>query len=89
MCQAQIDGIPNVHVLISFGEPKISFPMTAPGPIPKNNQAIVIIQAAGLRLCLFAGNEQHDLIRSHDIFVYVHDPLSFASLQKLVLLPIG
>ena len=54
MCQAQIDGIPKVHVLISFGEPKISFPITAPGPIPKNNQAIVIIQAAGLRLCLSA-----------------------------------
>ena len=55
MCHAQIEGIPKVHVVISFGEPKISLPITAPGPIPKNNQAIVIIQAAGLRLCLLAG----------------------------------
>ena len=55
MCQAQIDGIPKVQVLISFGDPKISFPITAPGPIPKNNQAIVIIQAAGFKLCLLAG----------------------------------
>jgi len=75
MCQAQIDGIPKVHVLISFGDPKISFPITAPGPIPKNNQAIVIIQAAGLRLCLLL-EERRDLLRSHGIFVYDYDLLN-------------
>jgi hypothetical protein len=55
MCQAQIDDIPKVQVVASFGDPKISFPITAPGPIPKNNQAMVIIQAAGLRLSLLFG----------------------------------
>jgi len=57
MCHAQIDGIPKVQVVISFGDPKISFPITAPGPIPKNNQAIVIIQAAGFKLSLLFGRE--------------------------------
>ena len=52
MCHAQIEGIPKVQVVASFGDPKISLPITAPGPIPKNNQAIVIIHAAGLRFSL-------------------------------------
>ena len=38
ICQAQIEGIPKSHVRLSFGEPKISFPIIEPGPKAKKIQ---------------------------------------------------
>ena len=56
MCQAQMEGMPNTHVAASFGLPKIVLPMTAPGPMPKKNQAIVMPQAQGIRGFLLSGS---------------------------------
>ncbi len=53
-----MDGMPKVHPSgPSFGAPNIVFPMTAPGPIPKNSHAIVTTHATGTSLFLFAGRD--------------------------------
>ena len=50
ICQAQMDGMPKVQPSTpAFGAPKMSLPMTAPGPIPKNIHAMVMAQATGTR----------------------------------------
>ena len=48
----QIDGIPKDQLSTLIGFPNNSFPIISPGPNAKNNQAIRIIHALGLRLLL-------------------------------------
>ena len=46
--------MPNIQEAGFIGSPKIQFPITAPGPIPKKNHNRVIIHAKGIRF-LFSG----------------------------------
>ena len=55
ICQTQIDGKPNAHVVGSSGEPNSPFPITAPGPNPKNIKKIPSAKAAGIRYRLLIG----------------------------------
>ena len=48
--------MPKIQVAALVGSPKIQFPKTAPGPIPKKNHNKVIIHAKGTKFFFSAGS---------------------------------